>query len=325
MAMLRKIPPKIAMKLKTIKTPSVVVGAGLLIPEKEILDNKWTHLGIVAIDGKINFPTIPIYPDPYRGYVSNQNVNGKEIIHKDRPKVRKDIYVGDRPVYGDWSKGSFSLWQTRKVYQKTFLQPNGLSFLIKEIVCDVPGYRNIVITMIPPLEKAEADFEISLIFALSLLNELIGIYDIYKSDITAKEILETRKVNWEIFPPGERDFKSELVRKLIGANAKNKKEMLHRADVIEKMHPKQFVMGSGLNSNYYGALFESDLVVFENIEYGNATYILFEDWEEVSKKSRTEIMKGKSNYERIIHDENWENEVKEIIKHELIKRRIRRR
>jgi len=325
MAMLRKIPAKIAMKLKTIRTPSVVIGCGLLISEKEILENKWTNLGIIAIDGKIDIPTIPIYPDPKMGYVSNQNVNGKEIVHKDKPKVRKDIYVGDRPIYGDWSKGSFSLWQTRKVYQKTFLQPNGLSFSVKEIACTVPGHRNIVITMVPPIEKVEEDFEDSLLFALSLLNELIGTFDIFKSDITGKEILETRKVNWEIFPPGERDFKGELGRKLIGASAENKKEMLHRAGVIEKMIPKQFVLGSGLNSNYYGALFESDLVVFENVEYGNATYILFEDWEEVSKKSRTEIMNGKSNYERIIHDKNWEKSIKEIIKHELIKRRVKRR
>lgn len=54
-------------------------------------------------------------------------------------------------------------------------------------------------------------------------------------------------------------------------------------------------------------MLEDDLVVFENIEYGNAIYILYDDWDEISKLSRIDLLSGRagSNFDRIIHSGNW--------------------
>ena len=42
----------------------------------------------------------------------------------------------------------------------------------------------------------------------------------------------------------------------------------------------------GMNSHYFGAKFGENIVVFENMDYGNAIYILSDNWEEISKMSR---------------------------------------
>jgi hypothetical protein len=56
-------------------------------------------------------------------------------------------------------------------------------------------------------------------------------------------------------------------------------------------------------------------VVFENIEYGNAVYILFDNWEELSKISRLDLMSGKFNgsFERVVHISGWKGKVKTIV------------
>ncbi|MGF8545695.1 hypothetical protein AAGN67_14990, partial [Klebsiella pneumoniae] len=60
---------------------------------------------------------------------------------------------------------------------------------------------------------------------------------------------------------------------------------------------------------------EDDLVVFENIEYGNAIYILYDDWDEISKLSRIDLLSGRagSNFDRIIHSGNWKEEVRKKV------------
>jgi hypothetical protein len=65
---------------------------------------------------------------------------------------------------------------------------------------------------------------------------------------------------------------------------------------------------------YFGAKFSDNLVVFENLNYGNAIYVLFENWVELSKMSRTEIQTRPANeYIRIKHTVNWEQNLERII------------
>lgn len=325
MAMIRKIPDKIAAKLKKINTPSITVACGMHISKDELANNNFKRLGIIPVNGSLRIPSSPIFPPSESGCVSDENINGIEIIHKDKPKIKKDIYLGDRPIYGDWTNGTFSLWQRRDVYQRSFIQPRGYSISIQEQDSPVDGYHKIIFTVIPQLLRSDKSFEDDLLFALSFLRENTGVYDIFASDAKPEDIIKTRKVLWEIFPPGQRDFHTELARRLNTGDPKKKTQVLARADKIDALQPQQYVLGAGLNSNYYGALFFDDLVVFENLEYGNATYVLYNDWEQLSQRSRTEILNSGSEYDRLIHDGSWDDHLTELIKRQRQKRRWRRR
>ena len=57
-----------------------------------------------------------------------------------------------------------------------------------------------------------------------------------------------------------------------------------RYDFFVGLDPKKLIIGSSGFRRYFGALLEDYLVVFENIEYGNAVYILFEKWEVLSRR-----------------------------------------
>lgn len=71
-----------------------------------------------------------------------------------------------------------------------------------------------------------------------------------------------------------------------------------------------------MNRRYFGAQFSDNLVVFENIEYGNAIYILFDNWAEISQMSRIDILQRKEkDFIRLPHRKNWER----VLKHNLDK------
>jgi len=326
MAMLRKIPEEISRKLTRIDSTTLRVATVLVVNTDQLIKLRLPELGLNINNGELSIPAYPVYPSVGFGSVCKENIEGREIVDKESPKVAKQVYLGDRPIYGDWSNGSFDLWQTRMVYRKILVQPKGLSLTFTcEGYDEVRKTWKLTASINPVLDRKSKNFDSDLLFSLSLLREVVKKVDIFPSDISTTEIASIQVVSWEIFPPGQRDLKSEVLRKIANKSEQEQKIILDRAGTIERLHPAQYVIGSGLASNYYGALFADDFVVFENLDYGNATYLLYDNWQELSRLSRTQLLNGKDNFDRLIHGPNWEKSLKEMVTHELRKRRSKRR
>ena len=316
--MLRGIPERISRKIESFSTPSIAVACVQNLTEKKIRETKLNLIDF-KIDGEVlSIDQNELFPNEKFGSVSKENIHGKEITHKDRPKVDKDIYFGERPNYGDWSNGSFSLWQRRLVYQKSFIQPRGYSLQI-----EIHEYNKLQktwkVTFKVNTDMAinSASFEDDLLFALSLLNEVARKNDVFTSDVTPEQIATAKHVSWEIFPRGKRDIKTLITKRLFNYTPEYTKNIIDRASVIDELKPQQFIFGTEITNDYYGAQFHKNLIIFENVKYGNATYILYENWEELSKLSRTEILNSQNNFDRIIHDSNWEKKLRDTLQYKL--------
>ena len=75
------------------------------------------------------------------------------------------------------------------------------------------------------------------------------------------------------------------------------------------------------SSAYFGAQFADDVVVFENINFGNAAYVLYEGWKDMSKLSRTELLRDENSFDRIVHSKGWEKRLVFAIRRALGKSR----
>ena len=96
------------------------------------------------------------------------------------------------------------------------------------------------------------------------------------------------------------------------------KRIEDRANFISTLKPIEYFVGTGMNSKYFGAKFADDLVAFENVDYGNAIYILFGNWEELSKKSRTEILqRPDKDFIRIPHTRYWKLNLRSALKRHM--------
>jgi hypothetical protein len=59
--------------------------------------------------------------------------------------------------------------------------------------------------------------------------------------------------------------------------------------LFSSLKPTAYLAGTAKFSAYVGAQFAPDLVVFENVKYGNALYVLYDNWRDVSKRSRLDM------------------------------------
>lgn len=220
--------------------------------------------------------------------------------------IPKTVYLGERPKYGDWSNGSFPLWQQRMVYPVDVYGPTDYSIEI-DLLRSVDDGFVFKFSLDCVLNRGDVDFDDDLLFCLNILQENTGCCGIDRSDKTREEYVATTLVDWEIFPPGSLDRFLSKAKAAFGRSDSGVNQVIdERVAEFRRLSPKQFILGKGGFNRYIGAVLAQNIVVFENIRYGNALYVLYENWEDVSQRSRMDLLKGTSaEYERIPHVEGW--------------------
>ena len=79
-----------------------------------------------------------------------------------------------------------------------------------------------------------------------------------------------------------------------------------RVALFNSLKPKKFIQGHGGLNRYIGAMFADNLVVFENVRYGNALYVLYDDWADVSQRSRVDLLRTHDvPFDRFVHGAGW--------------------
>ena len=315
---LRKIPDVITHKLRTIKSKEIAVGCAVKFKSSVIFIGNLNHLGISLTDKGLVLPT-SIIPSTDQGRYSDRNVNGIEIIRKDLAK-EKHYNTVESPNWGDGYKGTHTVNLPYEKYPREFIPPRELEINIK---CNntKPNQTEYIIAfkVNETLDRTRRDFKIKLFENLNLLQENVGMCGIEAADVALENYEKTLRVTWEILPPGTREETIKRVFKGKKPTPNEEKVAGERYDFFMSLKPRSFVFGSSGFRRYFGALIQDDLVVFENIQYGNAVYVLFDNWQELSKRSRIDLLKGKygKDFERVIHKSGWKTEVRNLVKNRL--------
>jgi hypothetical protein len=324
----RKVPDSVQLKLNSFDNDKFVVACVRKISSSEILAGDFFDVGILITNNNLEFPNKQI-PLPSIGKYSQINSQGFELKRDDLPMVSKTFDL-EVPNFGDWGKGSHTVTWSRDVYQREFLPPKQLELEIELLGEEHLTDDKIFIfqfTLSETLNRKkvslEKDFLIKddLFFNLNLLQECVGASDIFKSTATRADYLSSLYVNWEILPIGEKDSTiNQILSGVKAPTAELKKKIVERYDFLSNLKPKAFINGvSGLR-RYFGAMFSENLVVFEHLEYGNAIYIMFDDWRTLSKLTRPQLLSGdRKGFERIEHRKGWERKLIELLKEKKVK------
>ena len=317
----RRLPDPIRKKVSKTSGDKVMVACVKKIPASALRAGVYGHLSM-SIEG--DRPVFPgrIMPKPTLGVFSLRNAQGQEVVRKDLPKVTK-TYSVDAPNWGDWGNGSHEVSWDRDVYQREFIPPKELEISIELLKMEA-GTEPLFIFRLRVeeiLDKKAPEFETELLSNLNLLQENTGSSDVFTPDADSNAYLKTISVFWEILPPGERsDMLAHILAKLREPSAELKKKLMDRYTFLEKLKPVAYISGASGFQRYFGAQFTDNLVVFENLEYGNAIYVMFGDWEALSKLSRLELLKDRrgAGYERIVHRKGWKGALKKVIEARLV-------
>ena len=298
---LLKIPPAILESIQTFDQDDVVAATVKQITTENVAD--YEKLGLKFSEGGLVMPTRKP-PNPSAGKYSHANVHGKEIKRKDLPKISKDIGHWAE----SWGSGSYH-WVSneRMVYQKDLIPPKEVELSV-ELAKHQGAIYFVKFAIEQVINRRTPNFESELLYNLNLLQENVGSVGVYPSTTSFEEYAATVHVDWQLLPPGSAE---EVLEKMLSGKRPvaetDQKEMRTRIKVLLKLRPVAFVTGSDGFLRYFGAKFGDNFVAFENVRYGNAIYIMFEDWQILSQKSRVELLAGpRDSFERIVHNDGWE-------------------
>lgn len=311
---LRKVPLDVEAKLKGLGD-EIVAGCAVKFSADELRSGRLRHLGIELTPEGIKYPA-SVIPLAKQGKFSKRNVEGEEIIRRDLPKETAYTTV-EAPNWGDSSNGTHSVHLPHERYPRDFISPRELEILIhaSEIKAGVPTYI-FSFKVNDALSKMKKGFPKLLLANLNLLQENVGHCGVESSGSSVTEYAKSLQVDWEVLPPGSRDEAVERLFRGRKGSEEDRNVAGDRYDFFKSLNPKSLVYGRSGFRRYFGALLEDDLVVFENIEYGNAVYVLFKGWQELSKRSRLELLSGRfgSDFERVAHLKGWKSRVREIVR-----------
>jgi hypothetical protein len=312
---IRKIPKEVLTNLKRIEQKDIVVACAVTFKATALRKGILKHLGVKLTTKGLYIPS-PVMPPPDQGKYSNINVNGEEIVRKDLPMTTSYTPV-ETPNWGDPYLGYHTVDLPHPTYQREFRPPRETEIIIHSTRTN-PGLSAYVISfkLNDTLRKGSKGFKKRLFENLNILQENIGTCGVEAAETPLEEYSKSLHLSWEILPPGT---KKEVIERLFRgrqASTKDKTVAADRYDFFMTLKPQKLVFGTSGFRRYFGALIKDDLVLFENIEYGNAVYIMFEGWQELSKKSRIDLLSGKygKSFQRVPHLKGWKGQARSIIK-----------
>jgi hypothetical protein len=311
---LRKIPDDILTKIKAIKGKEIVVGCAVKFKADTLVAGRLKHLGIILGQDGLKVPPVAL-PPKSQGNYSTWNLEGREIIRKDLPKETHYNSI-ESPNWGDSYNGTHTVDLPYEKYPRDFHPPRELDILMS-CLDTRPGLPVYVIAfkVQEVLDKTAKGFEGRLFEDLNLLQENIGFCGVEAAEVELKDYIKSLRVSWEILPPGTVDQTMQRLFQGETPSVQEKDVAVERYEFFMSLKPKSLVFGDSGFRRYFGALLEDNLVVFENIQYGNAVYVLFEDWVDLSSRSRIDLIAGKygTAFERVVHQTGWKGAVREIV------------
>lgn len=276
----------------------------LAIPLSDISENLLTLIGFDKN------PSIGDYLIPaVLGKFTKFNASGKEIKLTDLPLVSESVmFYGESR---DWHGGIHRGPRTRNIkkYPRKNIAAPSETFEIVNI-------DNSLFLSSSILDLNDTN-ETRNVHVTNLMLECFSEFNIY--DIEKQEIVGPRlkHLQWDVLPSGE--FPWSKARAIIAQRTehleeKDRKVIEYRMRVISQKEPDFLATGrAGFNGYFVYGFTDKDVYILESIEFGNATYVFNNEWKELSKLTKSQIINSDLPHQRIIHNRIWASSINRAI------------
>ncbi len=126
-----------------------------------------------------------------------------------------------------------------------------------------------------------------------------------------------KRLNWVILPKGKNPWNhiEGVIKRVTAKESKTVSQlMLDRSRFINGFAPDFWAYGRAGFSGYVVFGFSrKQIYVLESMYSNNATYVFENDWEHLSQLSKAEVLNGKLQKMRIIHNGEWKNRISNLL------------
>lgn len=312
-----KVPEFVLEQIERCPTDTFYVGKSREYRRSSVAEGALQHLGITWTDDELLLPSTSVVPPADQGRWSKRNIEGWIKVRKDLPKYEKTVGVWSTPNFGDPAKGYHTYSSTRNVYHREIWWGQQLAIRVEP---QQPTEDSVRIGFIVDRVFDRTDYrERDLWMACSLLRENTNAEaGILSAQMPVSDWLKSQHVNWELLPVGQgqpHPFSEIASRLNTDPDTQRMKRMAERYDTVYAWQPTDVIVGDGEFSRYIGFKFRDNLVALECLDYGNALYLMYEDWITLSQRSRVDLLADTTaDFDRIIHSAGWETRLASVLR-----------
>lgn len=250
-----------------------------------------------------------VLPAPFFGPVSRYNALGKTIVHKDRPKE-----TASRVINWHWTEwhGRDRVEQSKWVdvdyerYPREFVSPPSVEL---QVATTSAGRCAIVAPALRYSDETQDEVK----HVINLFLEMFRECTILTENLGQFLQAPVKRLNWRVLPPGKMPWDqlyTHLKPIVSRAHRGNQELVWQRLRILESFGPDFVAIGQGGFQGYVVFGFpEKELFIFESAFTYNATYVFDEEWEELSKLTKAEILSEQLQKARIIHTSRWAHHI----------------
>jgi hypothetical protein len=249
------------------------------------------------------------------GRTTRFNAEGKWHIRRDLPKELR--FVGSR----SWTRTE---WRGRDqseevedtvdiyrwAYPRDLIDPPSVELTYVE-------HQGESLVTSPELTFQTADADLNK-HVINLMLELFRSCEIVLHDLARLTPPAELRANWVMLPSGEHPWErieAHIGKVFAGKAPSVAKAVLQRQKVILAYEPAVTWRGLGGFSDYVAYIFpDRGLVVLESVYYGNALYVLGENWENISQLTKAQIIQHNLAEHRIVHSKGWVRHLNEALR-----------
>lgn len=152
----------------------------------------------------------------------------------------------------------------------------------------------------------------------NLFFEIFGECMMLNSNLDTLSLPEVQRKNWSVLPPGEYPF--EIIEEHINQSLqivrnRNSRVIKHRIQKITQYEPNFIAIGNAGFTGYWIFGFpDKNIYILESVYPNNATYVLGENWENISKMSKSDILRNDFHIARLVHRISWNEEINNLLR-----------
>lgn len=247
------------------------------------------------------------------GPITRFNADGKEKIRRDLDK--ETLYRAQEWKRQEW-RGKNDMEEVTdwvdipyKRYPREHLPAPSVELTC---VANANGQRLVVAPAIRYAENSDL-----LLHTVNLFLELFREAHVLGEDMRPVSLPTVKRLGWHILPPGERPWeqlKTELASVIARTRESQRRFLELRLETLAKYGPEFAAVGTAGFEGYVIFGFpEKDLYVLECGYYGNATYVLKENWQALAQLTKAELTHGGLHERRIVHLTNWPEEIRKLL------------
>lgn len=240
------------------------------------------------------------------GSVTRFNANGSYRLLRDLPRetLYRESYITD------WHGYHHTVYIEYQRYQRETIEAPNI-----ELTIGIDANNNLI--LLSPLLTNYAQNHLRIKHIINLFLDIFGECETLFEELIPAFSIPVTRLNWDILPKGNQSWENiaPAIDEIISRVSRPKRVVIkNRIDKISGFDPNFVAVGrAGFKGYMVFGFAIKDFFVLESIYSGNATYVFGQDWAELSRLSKGQIITQNLYERRIVHSPGWGDEIDKLL------------